>query len=71
MPMVRTILPPIELCWWPNTCSKRARTFERVVFSPKRIDTHQCRREGLLQASDPDQDPTENAMPRAVHPSDQ
>src|SRR5438128_2068641 len=21
MPMVRTILPPIEFCWWPNTCS--------------------------------------------------
>src|SRR5256885_548333 len=25
MPMVRTILPPIEFCWWPNTCSTRAR----------------------------------------------
>jgi hypothetical protein len=23
MPMVRTILPPIEFCWWPNTCSTR------------------------------------------------
>src|SRR5207253_7262721 len=33
MPMVRTILPPIEFCWWPNTCSTRARTFERVVFA--------------------------------------
>src|SRR6516165_12448115 len=33
MPMVRTILPPIELCCWPNTCSTRARTFERVVFA--------------------------------------
>src|SRR5205807_8051328 len=33
MPMLRTILPPIELCWWPNTCSTRARTFERVVFA--------------------------------------
>src|SRR5262245_29147800 len=33
MPMVRTNLPPIELCWWPNTCSIRARTFERVVFA--------------------------------------
>src|SRR6516225_11910056 len=29
MPMVRTILPPIEFCWWPNTCSTRARTLER------------------------------------------
>jgi hypothetical protein len=33
MPMVRTILPPIEFCWWPNTCSTRARTLERVVFA--------------------------------------
>src|SRR5690348_5605319 len=33
MPMVRTILPPIEFCWWPNTCSTRSRTFERVVFA--------------------------------------
>src|SRR6266516_7527853 len=33
MPMVRTIFPPIELCWWPNTCSTRARTFERLVFA--------------------------------------
>src|SRR5881392_2355518 len=33
MPMVRTILPPIEPCWWPNTCSTRARTFDRVVFA--------------------------------------
>src|SRR5262245_40538754 len=24
MPMVRAILPLIELCWWPNTCSARA-----------------------------------------------
>ena len=23
--MVRTILPPIEFCCWPNTCSTRAR----------------------------------------------
>ena len=30
MPMVRTILPPIEFCCWPNTCSTRARTFERL-----------------------------------------
>ena len=33
MPMVRTILPPIEFCCWPNTCSTRARTFESVVFA--------------------------------------
>src|SRR4029450_500213 len=33
MPIVRTILPPIEFCWWPNTCSTRARTFERVVLA--------------------------------------
>src|SRR5260370_9059405 len=33
MPMVRTIVPPLELCGWPNTCSTRARTFERVVFA--------------------------------------
>src|SRR6266508_2683244 len=33
MPIVRTILPPIEFCWWPNTCSTRARTLERVVFA--------------------------------------
>ena len=33
MPMVRTILPPIEFCCWPNTCSTRARTFERAVFA--------------------------------------
>jgi len=25
MPMVRTILPPIEFCCWPNTCSTPAR----------------------------------------------
>src|SRR6266536_1214565 len=35
MPMVRTILPPIEFCWWPNTCSTRARTLERVVFADR------------------------------------
>ena len=33
MPMVRTILPPIEFCWWPNTCSTRARTLARVVLA--------------------------------------
>jgi hypothetical protein len=32
MPIVRTVLPPIEL-WWPDTCSTRARIFERVVFA--------------------------------------
>ena len=24
---------PIEFSWWPNTCSTRARTFERTVFA--------------------------------------
>jgi hypothetical protein len=31
--MVRTILPPIEFCWWPNTCSTRARTRDRIVLA--------------------------------------
>ena len=31
--LVRTILPPIEFCCWPNTCSTQARTFESVVFA--------------------------------------
>ncbi len=42
MPMMRTILPPIEPCWWPNTCSTRARTFERVVFADRSLMEH-CR----------------------------
>jgi len=31
MPMVRTNFPLMELGWHPNTCSTRARTFERVL----------------------------------------
>ena len=29
-PMLRTSVPPMSLLWAPNTCSTRARTFERV-----------------------------------------
>ncbi len=31
-PMPRTSVPPISLLWDPNTCSTRARTFERVLL---------------------------------------
>ncbi len=31
-PMLRTSVPPMSLLWAPNTCSTRARTFERVLL---------------------------------------
>jgi transposase InsO family protein len=36
--MLRTSVPPMSLLWAPNTCSTRARTFERVLL-PRFTDT--------------------------------
>ena len=32
IPMLRTSVPTMSLLWAPNTCSTRARTFERVAL---------------------------------------
>ncbi len=44
-PMLRTSVPPMSLLWAPNTCSTRARTFERVVLPrfPKALNTRRQR----------------------------